>query len=153
MAWTATCEGQRRSWQQPENSEYIAKRLLAQPAMAVMHIARLSRASVADCSAQAAAAEFNGGLMTACHPAGTSGLSVSSRQWREGSAIVAPHRVGGKLCPAYRRVLLQCHSSLLGPSRKWRDVRIESEIRTITDTTDGNKKRLAETIIRKNAGP
>ena len=81
MAWTATCEGQRRSWQQTENSEYIAERLLAQATMAVVYIARLSRASVADRFAQAAAAEFNGGLMTACHPAGTSGLSVGSPQW------------------------------------------------------------------------
>jgi len=78
MAWTATCEGQRRSWQQSENSEYITERLLAQATMAVMHIARLSRASVADRFAQAAAAEFNGGLMTACHTVGTSGRSVGS---------------------------------------------------------------------------
>ena len=59
MAWTATCEGQGRSWQQSENSKYITERLLTQATMAVMHIARLSRASVADRFAQAAAAEFN----------------------------------------------------------------------------------------------
>ena len=30
-----------------------------------------------------------------------------------------------------------------GPTRQWRDVRIGSEIRIITDMTDGYEKRLA----------
>src|SRR5262249_41956201 len=94
MAWTATCEGQCRSWQRPEDGEYIAERLLAQPTMAVMHIARLSRASVADRTAQAAAAEIHGGLMTAHHPAGTSILSVGSPIVRAGSRITASAKLG-----------------------------------------------------------
>ena len=82
----------------------------------------------------------------------TLGLKTPNRATLPGTASTMsgtsprPERDCHSPCQSGRGILHMRNYSLMsahGPSRQWRDVRIGSEIRTITDTTDGNEKRLS----------
>jgi hypothetical protein len=53
----------------------------------------------------------------------------------------AEHMAASTKAALVKKVLANSEPSTHGPSRKWRDVRVECESRTITDTTDGNERR------------